>query len=88
MDAVDTLDAIAADPEFYERVVYRTNLPARVTRTAPLTTSLHPDLVARLTSQGVTELYTHQAQAVDRSRLFPLKQSDQFGERLGLAAPM
>ena len=65
VDAVDTLDAIAADPEFFERVVYRTNLPARAARTAALTTSLHPDLVARLASQGIAELYTHQAQAVD-----------------------
>ncbi len=65
VDAVDTLDAIAADPELYERMVYRTNLAARPARTAPLVTELHPELIARLASQGIADLYTHQASAID-----------------------
>ena len=65
VDAVDTLDAIAADPELYERMVYRTNLAARPARTAPVVTEFHPELIARLASQGITDLYTHQAQAID-----------------------
>ena len=66
MDAVDTLDAIAADPDLFERSVYRTNLPARPARTAPLHTELHPEVVARLASRGITELFTHQAAAIDQ----------------------
>jgi Distinct helicase family with a unique C-terminal domain including a metal-binding cysteine cluster len=65
VDAVDTLDAIAADPEFFERLVYRTNLPARAARTAPLRSPLHPEVTARLDSRGIGELFTHQAQAID-----------------------
>ncbi len=65
MDAVDTLDAIAADPELFERLAYRTNLPAREARTAPLPASLHPEVRARLESRKISELYTHQAQAID-----------------------
>jgi DEAD/DEAH box helicase domain-containing protein len=67
-DAVSTLDAIAAAPEFFERVVHRTTLPARAARTAPLRTPLHPDLEARLASRGIDAPYTHQAEAIDRLR--------------------
>ncbi len=67
-DAIVTLDAIARDPEFFERVVVRRDLPARGARTAPLATPLHPDLEARLASRGLDGLYTHQAAAVDRLR--------------------
>ncbi len=35
-DAIETLDAIARDPEHFERVVVRRDLPARAARTAPL----------------------------------------------------
>ncbi|MEO6469170.1 MAG: DEAD/DEAH box helicase, partial [Acidimicrobiia bacterium] len=65
VDAVDTLDAIAADPEFFERLAYRTNLPARAARSVPLPASLHPEVTARLTSRGISELYTHQAETVE-----------------------
>ena len=65
VDAVDTLDAIAADPEFFERLAYRTNLPARAARSVPIPESLHPELMARLNSRKISELYTHQAKAVE-----------------------
>ena len=65
VDAVDTLDAIAADPEFFERLVYRTNLPARAARTAALRSPLHADVRARLASRGIDELFTHQTEALD-----------------------
>src|SRR4029078_8348465 len=67
-DAVTTLDAIAAAPEFFERVVHRTTLPARAARTAPLRTPLHPDLEAPLAGRGIAAPYTHQAAAIDRLR--------------------
>jgi DEAD/DEAH box helicase domain-containing protein len=65
-DAVATLDAIAAAPELFERVVHRTTLPARAARTAALATPFHPDVEARLASRGMDALYTHQAEAFDR----------------------
>ncbi len=65
MDAVDTLDEIVRDPEFFERAVFRTNLPAREARFGQLTTALHPDTRARMESRGITELFTHQAAAID-----------------------
>ena len=65
-DAVATLDAIAAAPELFERVVHRTTLPARAARTAALRTPFHPDVDARLASRGMDALYTHQAEAIDR----------------------
>ena len=68
MDAVDALDAIVADPELYERTIYRTNLPARAARTAALHDPFHPELVVRLASRGLTELYTHQVEAIDHLR--------------------
>ncbi len=64
-DAVATLDAIAAAPEFFERVVHRTTLPARAARTAPLHSPLHPEMEARLAGRGMDALYTHQAAAID-----------------------
>ena len=67
-DAVATLDAIAAAPELFERVVHRTTLPARAARTAPLATPFHADVEARLASRGIDELYTHQVAAIDHLR--------------------
>jgi DEAD/DEAH box helicase domain-containing protein len=67
-DAVATLDAIAHAPEFFERAVHRTTLPARGARTAPLREPFHPDVEARLASRGIDALYTHQAQAIDHLR--------------------
>lgn len=68
MDAVDALDAITADPELFERTVYRTNLPERAARTAAVHDTFHPDVLARLSARGLSELYTHQAQAIDHLR--------------------
>ena len=67
-DAVDALDAIVADPELFERAIYRVDLPARAARTAPLGTPLHAEVHARLESRGIAVLYTHQAAAIDALR--------------------
>lgn len=67
-DAIDALDAISADPELFERTVYRTELAARSARTRPLHDPLHPDVDARLRSRGIDALYVHQADAVDALR--------------------
>ncbi|MCZ7528183.1 MAG: DEAD/DEAH box helicase [Acidimicrobiia bacterium] len=64
-DACDTLDALAADPRFAGRVVFRERLPARPARHAEPTEPLHPEVAARLASRGAERLYTHQARAVD-----------------------
>lgn len=67
-DAVDALDAIVADPELFERAIYRTDLPARPARTAPLRTPFHAEVHARLESRGISQLYTHQVAAIDALR--------------------
>lgn len=65
MDAVDTLDAIVGDPEYFERAIFRTNLPARPARFGELHTELHPDVRARMASRDITDLFVHQAAAID-----------------------
>lgn len=68
MDACNTLDAIAADPELAGRIVFRTELPARVARTASLAEPFHAELHERLSAHGIERLYTHQVAAIDRLR--------------------
>lgn len=65
MDACDTLELLGMEPEWAGRLEHRLELPARAARHATPTTELHPDTVARLEARGITELFTHQAEAID-----------------------
>jgi DEAD/DEAH box helicase domain-containing protein len=64
-DPCDTLEAIAADPELFGRVVHRESLPATSARTADPAEPFHPDVAARLASRGIERLWTHQVAAID-----------------------
>jgi DEAD/DEAH box helicase domain-containing protein len=58
-----TLPLRAVDPFLgAEEVVFRTEVPARAARLAPLPADLHPRVVAALESAGVGALYRHQAE--------------------------
>lgn len=52
-------------PDRFPQVVIDLALPARPGRTAPMPSDLHPNLLARLTSSGISELYIHQRAAWD-----------------------
>ncbi len=62
------LDAGRAD----ERLVREAFEGARRAHTAPLPTDLHPTLAQGLRTAGITELYTHQAQAWEAAAAGPL----------------
>lgn len=62
---VTTFDELLAAGERDELVVARSVEPARVAETVALPQDLHPDLLASLASNGIEQLYTHQAEALD-----------------------
>lgn len=78
MDACATLSAWRRDLALAERMVFIADLPARPARYGTLTRPLHPDLAHRLEVRGITRLWSHQAEAIDRLRA---------GEHLVLATP-
>ncbi|MBN1886456.1 MAG: DEAD/DEAH box helicase [Thermoflexales bacterium] len=59
------LDSLRTERAFMRNVAAWERLPARAGRWAPFPAGLDPRLVAALGSQGITALYTHQAQAVE-----------------------
>ncbi|MCZ7535384.1 MAG: DEAD/DEAH box helicase [Acidimicrobiia bacterium] len=68
MDACETLDRIAGDPELDGRLVHSAVIAAREERFADPVTPLHPDVEARLRSRGTERLWRHQAAAIDLLR--------------------
>ena len=65
MDACDTLDLLALDPELGERVAFSRRLAARPARTAAPNRPIHRDISHRLATRGIDELWTHQSAAID-----------------------
>ena len=51
-----------------EEVAFTTEVPAREARTVPLPEHVHPRVAEALAGRGLTELYTHQAEAWDAAR--------------------
>jgi DEAD/DEAH box helicase domain-containing protein len=68
MDARDTLDALAVEPELHGRLVYRELLPAREARHRALKEPVHDETEGRLHARGIPQLFTHQADAIDALR--------------------
>lgn len=68
MDACDTLALLADDPVLSGRLVHRAVLDARPARFRGLAEPLHPEMSARLEARGIEQLWSHQAEAVDRLR--------------------
>lgn len=59
------LQSLRLDPGFMSNVVRWERTPARAARMAGMPAGLHGQLVRALAARGVTELYAHQAQAVE-----------------------
>jgi len=68
VDACDTLDQVAADPDLDGRLVHRAVIAARDARFGDLSTPLHEDVEARLRSRGIDHLWEHQTTAIDHLR--------------------
>ena len=68
MDAFEALDALAGSPLGLERVRHLESLPNRPARHASTKEPLSDDVLARLRSFGITDLYAHQAAAIDHLR--------------------
>ncbi len=61
------IDRWQQDQEFRENIAYWQTTPAREALNAPIPTSLDPNLIKALSALGVTQLYLHQAEAVERA---------------------
>ena len=57
-------EAVLDDPAIQDLVVLDRVLPARPARLLPVPDALHPAVREALTSRGISELYSHQAEAV------------------------
>ncbi|HXF81161.1 MAG TPA: DEAD/DEAH box helicase [bacterium] len=68
MDARAFLDELVARPDYQGQIVHERYLPPRRARYAALTPPLPEPLRAALAGQGITRLYTHQAEAVAAAR--------------------
>ncbi len=68
MDACETLDRIAADPELAGRLVHRAVIASRGASFGGLSTPLHAELDARVRSRGIERLWGHQSAAIDLLR--------------------
>lgn len=62
------IDRWQQDPEFRENVTYWQVTAAREAVSSPIPTSLDPRLHSALNTLGITQLYSHQAEAVERAR--------------------
>ena len=62
------LGELRGDHGFMANVTAWRTLPAQPAVMAPIPADLHPGLQAALAGRGITQLYTHQAQAVTRAR--------------------
>lgn len=61
---MQTLHRLRLDARFMDNVAAWERLPARPARYAPWPAGLDPRLITALQTQGIDQLYTHQAQAV------------------------
>ena len=64
MNILEVLADLRADPRFGANVAGHRILPARAARTHPFPEALDPRLAKVLTSRGIPQLYSHQAEAV------------------------
>ena len=62
------LDELATEPEFFGRCVHQELIPERPAEYGEPEDPLHPEVRARLFANGITNLYTHQAEGIDALR--------------------
>ena len=78
MSLPNLLASLRADPAFMSNVATWRTLRAQPARYVPIPPSLHPALQASLQQRDLTQLYTHQSQAVEAA---------QAGQNLVIATP-
>lgn len=64
MNVAQTIDALRADADFSRNLTKWHTIPPRAARNAPFPDALHPKLKEALQKRGVSQLYTHQAEAI------------------------
>ncbi|MCX7937833.1 MAG: hypothetical protein N2545_00145, partial [Thermoflexales bacterium] len=57
--------ALLHELDFAREVAAWRQLPAALARYAPFPAALHPRAIAVMQAQGIAQLYTHQAQALE-----------------------
>ena len=67
MPLSDVLTDLRADPRFMENVATWRTIPARAAGYAEFPNQLHPLLRQSLAGRGISQLYTHQAEAVEQA---------------------
>ena len=65
-DVRRVLAALQSNPNLMRNVALWKTLEAQPARFAPFPEAIAPELAAALRAQGIEQLYTHQAQAIDR----------------------
>ncbi len=65
MDFNVFLDEIEADPDYGGQIAHRAELPACEARYGALQAELHPEVQAILDDLGITQLYSHQTEAIE-----------------------
>ena len=68
MDFHALLEEIRAAPDYADQMVYVRDVPARASRFAEPARPLPDPVRAMLAGRGITRLYAHQAEALDRAR--------------------
>src|SRR5574341_163272 len=61
---MNTLDRLRFDAQFMANVAAWERLPAREARYSPFPSTLNPQLISVLQSRGISNLYSHQSQAI------------------------
>src|SRR5574342_46168 len=64
MAGVNTLDRLRFDAQFMANVTAWERLPAREARYGPFPSALDSRLISTLQSRGISNLYSHQSQAI------------------------
>ena len=65
MNAAQIIDRLKSDTSFRHNMTAWKTMPAREARYAGYPERLHPKLVDGLKARGITNLYTHQRDAID-----------------------
>ena len=64
MDACDTLDEIDRVVEYLGRITARLIIAPKDTQYGSIPTALHPETIARLAARKISNLYSHQSEAI------------------------
>ncbi|MFO8060629.1 MAG: DEAD/DEAH box helicase [Bacillota bacterium] len=66
MNLEQLLDTLERDPQFRDQITSWTKVPPGEPQFAPIPSFIRPDLAEALESRGICQLYSHQAEALNR----------------------